>query len=199
MSFIKKLFLLVVILVLLGGIFYFIFNRPEKSEAQKNPFFDLFSRGRQTVEEKVSSGSKKLIDTGVESVKEEIQKKGSGILTFLKEEAAEAIDSAQKKVGLEKSSDRESQTAAMSSGGSIKVLPVAKAGVKSYFLISNPNPSEEVEYEIDWGDGSSEKGVLSGENKTIFHSWNREGEFLVNFKILGSSSVSESIKVLVIK
>ena len=73
-------------------------------------------------------------------------------------------------------------------------MPVVKVGTDAHFLISNPDSSGEVQYEIDWGDGSSESGILSGAEKTVSHSWSGKGEFLVVFK---TSAVSGSIKVIV--
>ncbi|MBI4033981.1 MAG: hypothetical protein HY378_00320 [Candidatus Brennerbacteria bacterium] len=179
----KKIFIVILVLAALGGGLYFIFNRPGKSSAEKNPLIELFSEE-----------PKRLVDGGVESVKEEIREKGKSILSFLKESAGGAIDSVQEKAGLGKSDAGE---AAVSGGSSITVLPVAKAGVKSYFLLSNPEPEREVQYEIDWGDGSVEEGILSGESETVSHEWKEKGEFLVSFRTKGAGSVAESIKVLV--
>ncbi len=77
-------------------------------------------------------------------------------------------------------------------------MPVVKIGAEAHFLISNPESSREVGYEIDWGDGKTENGVLTGANKTVSHLWSREGEFSVVFKTLGVESKSE-VEVFVTK
>lgn len=190
MRFLRKLFVVLLTVAVLGGAFYFIFERPQASDAKKNPLSDLFFGDKETEDGGLISDSKKFIDEKKlavkESVSESIDKKENQILDSFKESINKAIDAAQEKV-----------IGVSGSGGNIKVLPVAKTGTSAYFLISNPNPTEEVQYEVDWGDATVENGVLSGENKTISHSWDEEGEFLVSFKILGSDSASESIKVLV--
>ncbi|HXF43866.1 MAG TPA: hypothetical protein VNK70_00060 [Candidatus Paceibacterota bacterium] len=194
---VRKFLITVVLVLTLVGIFYFVFNRPQELGAKINPFWDLFSRsGEGKIRTSMSLGLKKLINYGAESMKGEIQEKGSSIFGSLKEKTAEVIDDVQEKTGLEKSDIKEAH---LVSGGSIAVLPVAKAGMKSYFLLSNPEPSREVKYEISWGDGVAEDGVLTGETKTISHSWGEEGEFLVTFRIIDSDVLGESIKVFVTK
>ncbi len=180
-----------IVVALLSVTFYVIFNRPERLAAGENPLLELFFGDEEgETGEGILSASKKFIDEKLtsikDSVKESVREKEEEVLTSLKKSTNEAIDAAQEKiVGIEEKS------------GSISVLQTVKTDTSAYFLISNPDPSLEIEYEIDWGDGSVEKGVLSGGSKTVSHLWNEEGEFLVNFKTLGSDFVSGSIKVFV--
>ena len=195
MSFIKKFLVVVIVILILFGAFYFIFNRPEKSGATRNPFLDLFSgRSENTADGNLLSGPEEFIAGKAVSVKESIQEKGGEILTSLKDGVSGVVDAVGAKFGIQE--DNTDKVQAVLSGD-IAVLPVAKAGARAYFLISSPAPSREIEYEIDWGDGSVEKGTLVGENATISHSWDKGGEFPVTFKTLGSDALSKSIKVFV--
>lgn len=188
MRFIKKSLIALAVIAVLGGGLYFVFEQPWGSEAKRNPLLDLVFGGEET-EEGLISGSKKFIEeqatAAKESVKEGIEKKESQILDSFKESVNEAIDSAQEKI-----------IGVSGGGGNIRVVPVAKSGEQAYFLLSNPDPTKEVGYEVSWGDGETESGILAGESKTVSHSWSGEGEFTVSFKILGSNT-SESVKVVV--
>ncbi|MFH0712428.1 MAG: PKD domain-containing protein [Candidatus Jorgensenbacteria bacterium] len=197
MGFSKKFFIALVVLGVLGGVFYFVLDKPKELGAKGNPLLNLFlgdpedasdggiiSDAKEFISDKTSA----LKESISGSVKESIEEKEGELVNYLKEGANEAIDTAQEKiVGVGKSG----------SGGSITVLPVVKAGASAYFLISNPESSGEVKYEVDWGDGSAENGVLATKNKTVSHSWDNAGEFSVIFKISGADSVSKSIKVIV--
>jgi hypothetical protein len=191
MRFLKKLFIVLLVIVVLGGVFYFVFERPRESDAKKNPLLDLFFGDEESeVSDGIFSDSKKFIDEKISSVKESIkesfQKKEEEFSDSLRGRVNKVIDATQEKViGVEVES------------GNITVLQTVRIGADAYFLISNPDSSGSIQYEIDWGDGLTESGVLSGENKTVSHSWDEEGDFLVVFKTSGSDSVSESIKVFV--
>jgi preprotein translocase subunit YajC len=189
MRFTKKLLIMLVAVVVLGGGFYFVFERPWESEAKKNPLLDLVFGDEESGEGGIISGSKKYIDEKISSVKESvgrsIEEKQEEALDSLKDKTNEAIDAAQEKI-----------IGVGGASGSIKVTPVAKIGEQAYFLLSNPTPAEEVGYEVDWGDGETESGILSGESKTVSHSWAEGGEYSVIFQILGSET-SEKVLVVV--
>ena len=195
MRFFKKLFIAFAIIGVLGGGFYFVFDRPQESVAEGNPLLNLFLGDQKDISGESGGGilsdSKEFIDDKIASIKESVKgsvevgvkEKQGEFLNYLKGSANEAIDTVQEKVvGAEKS------------GGSVTVLPVVKSGANAHFLISNPESSGEVGYEIDWGDGKTENGVLTGANKTVSHSWSEKGEYSVVFK---TSAVSGLIKVIV--
>ncbi len=192
MRFFKKLIVVLLAVTLLGGVFYFVFEKPQKSEASPNPLLSFFSGIRKEVEEAAEnalSDSKKFMDqkSGAikEDIQEDIQKKKNQLLSFLQENVNEAIDAVQEKII---GSDED---------GVIVVIPVAKVGSAAYFLISNPTPKQEVHYTVDWGDGLVEEETLAGTSKIISHVWSKKGEFLVRFKTSGSDVVSNTIKMVI--
>lgn len=194
MRFSKKLFVIVLILGILGGIFYFGFEKPRRSGAKDNPLLSLFLEDGESPSingGRVLSGAKEFIDDKIAAIKEGVKngvetgvkEQQEEVLSYLKGNTNEAIDAVQEKIiGTEKNE------------GGITVSPVIKTGEKAYFLLSSPDSSGEVKYEIDWGDSSEENGILTGGNKTVSHSWSKKGEFSVIFK---TSTVSELLKVIV--
>ncbi|MEK7162913.1 MAG: hypothetical protein AAB696_01350 [Patescibacteria group bacterium] len=73
------------------------------------------------------------------------------------------------------------------------------------FIIKNPFSSADaknINYQIDWGDGEKDIGELKAEkNTTVVHSWNKEKEYLIKFKIttVESGEFDYQIKILVTK
>jgi len=194
MRFLKRFLVTVIVIALLGVGFYFVFERPERLSAGDNPLLELFfgdengggiiPNSKEFVEKKISS-LKRSVE---ESVQESVKEKQEEVVSSLKGGVNSAIDAAQEKV-LSIETVKE---------GGIKVLQTVKVGTNAYFLISVLNSSGDTDYEVDWGDGSTEKGVLSGGSKTVSHLWSKEGDFSVVFKTSGAASGSE-VKVFVTK
>ncbi len=82
------------------------------------------------------------------------------------------------------------------------VSPIAfaiKSGSQAYFTIKNREAGAVV-YEINWKDGKIDKGQINkGETKTVSHSWEASGDYLIKFRMTSEKGAREyevSISIL---
>jgi len=64
------------------------------------------------------------------------------------------------------------------------VVYTIKSGDTAYFTIIN-RENRNINYEVDWQDGNTDKGTLDKEEKAVLsHKWDKEGEYLIKFKVI---------------
>ncbi len=206
MNSLKKISILLIVLAIAVGGFYFLFNKEktydflfpgvnranqaEKSfslndvaTASKN--FLIASKTNFVNKIKEAAGrSESLVEETSENAK-------TGVFNFFKKSVNDSVDSVGNKFGV-------------NVGKSHQILTLKysiKAGQPAYFSIKPSAENEEdLKYEIDWGDGKSEKGeIKNGKTKIVSHIWTNEENYIIKLKIIGgiqSAEYEESIMVI---
>ncbi len=210
MNYSKRILIFLIISVALIGGFYFLFNKektygflfPDKNNAnQSKEIFSLkniaaasknfFNVSKANFTNKIKEAMNRS-----ESLAEETSKNAkTGVFNFFKESISNsvdsAIDSAGNKLGVKVGESRRILTLKYS----------VKANQRAYFSIKPEIESEEdLKYEIDWGEGESERGeIKNGKIKIISHSWTNKGDYIIKLKIIGGNETAdyeESITVI---
>ncbi|MBI5079392.1 PKD domain-containing protein [Candidatus Wolfebacteria bacterium] len=191
MNLFKKILILLIVAALTAGIYFLKNESVYKFDFNSLPSFlsekisgvtKIFKSAARNPKDFFSSKIKETAVSGenfVQSVAQDAKKSAFG---YFKEFAIEKINQIENKfgAGTEKDGAEEKNIEKkLTVKYSVKINKPAYFSVKGF-----SGGSGDIKYEIDWGDGGKESGnIRSDEVKIVSHSWKKEGDYLIKFKI----------------
>lgn len=219
MSFSKKIFLFLIIVVALSfGIYYFLIPSNSKTyilgnNATTQQFFEkannLFQSKKNSPDlSKVSSAlpssnsffknTENFIIETVNNIKEESDNAIGNVSDNAKNAAFGIIEkningatqSLREKLGFIGAQTKQNFVVGYS----------VKPGQIIYFFIVKPENLDNADYEIDWGDGKNEQSNFGDNNiRLVSHVWYKEGEYDINFKMKTLSGDLDYSNIIMVK
>lgn len=156
-------------------------------------FPNIFKSAATNPNEFFSSKIKETAVSGENLVQSAAQDAKNGAFGYFKEFAVEKINQIGDKFGAQ-TSITEKDDAQENIEKKLTVRYSVKINKPAYFSVKGVSGgSEDIKYEIDWGDGGKESGnIRSDEAKTVSYSWKKEGDYVIKFKI--SSVETENLE-----
>lgn len=193
MNSLKKISILLIVLAIAAGGFYFLFNK-EKIYSFLFPGKDFAAVSKNFLNDSKTNFINKIKEAANRSklLAEETSKNAkTGVFNFFKESVDDGVDSVGSKFGVDIAKNQQ-----------ILILKYSiKVGQPAYFSIKlSGENGNNLTYEINWGENKSEKGdIKDGKTKIISHIWTNKGDYSIKLKIVGgdkSAEYEESIMVI---
>lgn len=134
----------------------------------------------QKVSDDVTGAFNSMVAKGGELVGGLVEDAKTETFHALKEAVNTKINTAGESFGVTISSEQQDEIDA-------PIVFAMKKGSFAYFTVENRENSK-IQYEVNWRDGSAkDMGSLdAGKSKVVSHSWNKAGNYDIQFKIISS-------------
>ena len=188
--------IIIIVAVILVGIGLFLFFTQGNNFGATMPDITATSSwvsiARQRVQEKIQQiigGGQDLISGAVQNVKEQ---------TFqsVRDAVTDKVDDFGKSIGVGPGAG-DTHPIVVNGDNVIsqqRVFFTIKIGAPAYFTIKNHSADSIATYEINWQDGKTDSGTIEkGKIVTVSHSWQKAGEYNVDFKIKNATTENYGI------
>lgn len=199
----NRIILWILIIAALSGLAYFVL-KDEKTfsfvfgndslKSLKDSAGNFLEQGATGLSEVLNKGkslANKTIQGATEKIKEKTKEK---TFEIVQEGLKSAEDAAENILGVNSGQSLNQNSSSDFFAYLIKINTPLSFIIKNPFSLAD---AKNINYQIDWGDGQKDSGELKAEqNITVAHSWNKEGEYLVQFSAEGGSAAGGKIATI---